>query len=145
MEQKRSPVQLYHLFKSFVMMFMIQAVVVLFTPLQLTAPIWYQIFAVNLIVAAVLGWYLYKQRYHIELSYDDVGFQLKKGKGPSINHKWNEFSQVSLARIEYGEFMVMVHKNGDRLEIPASKLKLDPFRFRLQVMEYVAKAASSPQ
>jgi hypothetical protein len=145
MEQKRSPVQLYYLFKSFVMMFMIQALIVLFTPLQITAPIWYQILAVNLIVAGVLGWFLYKQRYHIELSYDDDGFQLKKGKGPSTSHKWNEFSQVSLARNEYGEFIVRMHRNGDRLEIPVSKLKLDPFQFRLQVMNYVAKAASPPR
>jgi len=141
MEQKRSPVQLYYLFKSFVIMFVIQAVMVLFLPLQIAAPIWYQILAVNLIVAAVLGWYLYKQWYHIELSYSDLGFQLKKGKAAPVTRKWNEFSRVSLARNEYGEFMVRVYGNGDRLEIPVSKLKLEPFGFRREVMNLVAKAA----
>ena len=61
MQQKRSPIQPYYLFKSFVIMFMIQAVMVMFMPLQLTASIWYQILALNVGVAAVLGWLLYKQ------------------------------------------------------------------------------------
>lgn len=142
MEQKRSPVQPYYLFKSFVIMFMIQAVIVLFTPMQLTAPIWYQILAVNFIVASVLGWYLYKQWYHIDFSYDDVGFRSKKGKSQSISHKWNEFSRVSLARNEYGEFNVRLYENGGFVEIPVSKLKIDPFEFRIRAMNLVLKATS---
>jgi hypothetical protein len=145
MEQKRSPVQPYYFFKSFVIMFMIQAVMVMFTPLQLTAPIWYQILALNVGVAVVLGWFLYKQWYHIEFSYDDGGLKLKKGKGPPVVRKWNEFSQVSLIRNEYGEFKVGLYANAERFEIPASKLKLEPFQFRLQVMDLVQKATSGPQ
>lgn len=143
MEHKRSPVQAYYVFKSFVIMFLIQAVIVLFVPAALTAPIWYQVLAVNLIVALVLGWYLYKQWYHIEFRYDDVGFQLKKGKNPSVNRKWSEFSQVSLARNEYGEFRVRLYGEGDPFEIPVSKLKLDPFQFRLDVMNLVSMSHAS--
>jgi hypothetical protein len=142
MEQKRSPIQLYNLFKSFVAMFMIQAVLVLIMPTGLVAPIWYQIFIVNLIVAGVLGWYLYKQWYHIVFSYDDTGFRLRKGKNPQVTHQWSEFSKVSLARNEYNEFRVKLNGNGDAVEIPASKLKLDPFEFRLKVMDLVTKASS---
>jgi hypothetical protein len=126
-------------------MFMIQAVMVMFTPLQLTAPIWYQILALNVAVAVVLGWFLYKQWYHIEFSYDDDGLQLKKGKGPPVIRKWNEFSQVSLIRNEYGEFKVGLYANEDRFEIPVSKLKLEPFQFRFQVMDLVQKATSGLQ
>ena len=145
MRQKRSPIQPYYLFKSFVIMFMIQAVMVMFMPLQLTASIWYQILALNVGVAAVLGWLLYKQWYHVEFSYDDDGLQLKKGKSPPINRKWNEFSKVSLMRNEYGEFKVGLYANGDRFEIPVSKLKLEPFQFRFQVMDLVQKATSGLQ
>jgi len=141
MIRKSAPVQVYYLFKSFVIMFLIQAVVVLVTPMALTAPIWYQIIAVNLTVSAVLGWYLYKQWYHIEFSYDDLGFQLKKGKRVPTTHRWNEFSRVSLARSEYGEFNVRLYRNGEPFEIPVSKLKLDPFEFRLRVMNFVTDAA----
>jgi hypothetical protein len=123
-------------------MFMIQAVIVLFTPMQLTAPIWYQILAVNFIVASVLGWYLYKQWYHIDFSCDDVGFRFKKGKSRSISRKWNEFSRVSLARNEYGEFNVRLYENGGFAEIPVSKLKIDPFEFRMRAMNLVSKATS---
>lgn len=140
MKEKRSPIQVYYLFKSFVIMFMIQAVIVFFTPLGLTAAIWYQILAVNLIVGGVLGWFLYKQWYHIEFSYDEYGFQSRKGKTPSVNAKWSEFYRVSLARNEYGEFSVRLYRNGDWFEIPVSKLKINPFHFRLQVMEFTQKA-----
>ena len=126
-------------------MFMIQAVMVMFMPLQLTASIWYQILALNVGVAAVLGWLLYKQWYHVEFSYDDEGLQLRKGKSPSINRKWNEFSKVSLMRNEYGEFKVGLYTNGDRFEIPVSRLKIEPFRFRLQVMDLVQKATLQSQ
>ena len=143
MENKRSPVQAYYLFKSFVIMFMIQAMIVLFTPVALTAPIWYQILAVNLVVAIVLGWYLYKQWYHIEFSYDEAGFQLKKGKAPPTKHTWNEFSQVSLSRNELGEFRVRLYGSAEPFEIPVSKLRLDPFRFRLDVMNLVATSRRS--
>jgi len=145
MQEKRSPIQPYYLFKSFVIMFMIQAVMVMFMPLQLTASIWYQILALNVGVAAVLGWLLYKQWYHVKFSYDDEGLQLRKGKSPSINRKWNEFSKVSLMRNEYGEFKVGLYANGDRFEIPVSRLKIEPFRFRLQVMDLVRKATLQSQ
>jgi len=119
-------------------MFMIQAVIVLFTPMALTAPIWYQVLAVNLVVGVVLGWFLYKQWYHIEFSCDDDGFTLRKGKAPPVSRTWKEFSQVSLARNEYGEFRVRLHGTGEPFEIPVSKMKLDPFQFRLDVMSSMA-------
>jgi hypothetical protein len=142
MESKYAPIQLYYLFKSFVLMFMIQAVLVMFTPSGLIAPIWYQVLAVNVLVASVLGWYLYKQWYHIEFSCDEAGFTLRKGKNPAVTHQWSEFSRVSLTRSEYNEFKVKLYSNGEGVEIPASKLKLDPFKFRFQVIEFVANASS---
>lgn len=142
MQETRSPIQLYYLFKSFVAMFMIQAVLVLIMPTGLVAPIWYQLFAVNLIVASVLGWFLYKQWYHIQFSYDDTGFQLKKGKNPPVSHQWNEFSSVSLIRSETNEFKVKLYDDKDGVEIPVSKLRLDPFKFRFRVVDLVTKPAS---
>jgi hypothetical protein len=124
-------------------MFIIQAVLVLFAPITLTAPIWYQILALNLIVSGVLGWFLYKQRYHTEFLYDENGFRLKKGSSPSLDHKWNEFHQVSLARDEYGSFRVRLHGSEEPFEIPVSKLKLDPFQFRLDVMDFVEMSHGS--
>ena len=143
MEKTRSPIQIYYLFKSFIIMFVIQALIVMFMPAGLTGPIWYQVLALNLTVAAVLGWYLYKQWYHMEFSYSDSRFQLKKGKGTPASYEWSEFSQVSLARNEYGEFKVRLHGSGEPLEIPVSKLKLDPFEFRFHAMDLISREKSS--
>lgn len=145
MEHQLSPIQTYYLFKSFVMMFIIQAVVVLITPIQLTDPIRYQILGLNLVVGIILGWPLYKQWYHIEFSYGTPGFMLRKGKNPPVTHNWNEFRQVSLARNEVGDFTVRLYNGEEPFEIPVSKLKLDPFRFRLEVAKYVADSASASQ
>jgi hypothetical protein len=142
LEQKHGPVQLYYLFKSFFMMFTIQALIVLFLPVGLTVSIRYQILAMNAVVGAVLGWYLYKQWYHINFSYDELGFELRKGKYPPVAHGWKEFSQVSLVRDDRGDFTIRLHKNESPVEIPASKLKLDPFRFKLEVMNLVTKPGS---
>jgi len=138
--EKRSPIQKYYLFKSFVIMFMIEAVLVLFTPMAIIAPIWYQVLAVNVTVALVLGWYLYKQWYHIEFLYDDEGFSLKKGKAPAVSRKWKEFFQVSLTKSEYGEFSARLYTQEGQFEIPSSKLRLDPFRFRSQIAGLLEKA-----
>ncbi len=143
MEEKRSPIQIYNLFKSFVAMFMIQAVIIMFTPQQVVAPIWYQILAVNFVVAGVLGWYLYKHWYHMVFSYDDAGFRLQKGNNTPIDHSWKEFSRVSLARGEYGEYTVRLYSDDQPTEIPVSKLRLEPFQFRLRVIDLVAKATES--
>lgn len=119
------------------MMFMVQAVIVLFAPITLTAPIWSQILALNFLVSGVLGWFLYKQRYHTEFSYDDTGFRLRKGSGTCVDHKWNEFHQVSLTRDETGDFRVRLYGSEEPFEIPVSRLKLDPYQFRLDVMNLV--------
>ena len=143
MEHTRAPIQRYYLFKSFVIMLVIQAIVVMFMPMALTTPIRYQILALNLGVGVVLGWLLYKQWYHIQFSYGQAGFQLKKGKNPPVSHSWSEFSKVSLARSEYGDFTIRLYADSAPVEIPASKLRLDPFQFRLKVLNYTTSAAAT--
>jgi hypothetical protein len=138
MEHTRAPIQRYYLFKSVVIMLVIQAIIVLFLPMALTAPIRYQLLAVNIAVATVLGWFLYKQWYHIEFSYGEAGFQLKKGKNPSVRHQWSEFSKVSLAKNEYGDFTIRLYDDSAPVEIPASKLRMDAFQLRREVLGYTA-------
>jgi hypothetical protein len=143
MEHTRAPIQRYYLFKSIVIMLVIQAIIVLFLPMALTAPIRYQLLAVNVVVGIVLGWYLYKQWYHIEFSYGEAGFQLKKGKNPPVRHTWNEFSKVSLARNEYGDFTIRLYDGSAPVEIPASKLRMDAFQLRREVLNYTPSPAAT--
>jgi len=132
-----SPIQYYSLFKSFIIIFLIQAIIVLFTPV-LIDPLRFLILALNLIISAVLGWRLYKRVYHMSLTYDNKGFTLKKGRSEETSHNWNEFSKVSLVRTEYGDFSVRLYQNAEFFDLPASKLKLNPFDFRLEVMRLVS-------
>jgi len=71
-------------------------------------------------------------------TYDDEGFTLKKGQGEEVKCNWNDFSQVSLFRTEYGELAIRLYANEEFFDLPASKLKLNPFDFRLEVMRLVS-------
>jgi len=133
-----SPIQLYSLFKSCVIVFVVQAVLVLLSPIPIVDPWRFLILALNLAIATILGRRLYKYRYHMVFTYDDEGFILKKGEGEEVKHKWNDFSRTSLFRSEYGELAVRLYLNEEFFDLPASKLKLDPFDFRIEVMKLIS-------
>jgi hypothetical protein len=119
--------------------FIIQAIIVIL----FFSEIWYSeipyrllMLSINIAVSAVFGWRLYKQRYHLILSYDDSGFTLKRGNKEEARHRWSEFSKVSLIRTEQGDFSVRL-QNSDFFDIPTSKLKLNPFDFRSEATKLV--------
>jgi hypothetical protein len=117
--------------------FLIQVVIVLLAPV-IDNPLRLLIIPLNLVIAVVFGWRLYKSMYHMVFIYDDKGFSLKKGKREESSHGWNEFSRVSLVRAEYGDFSVRLYHNEEFFDLPASKLKLNPFDFRLEAMRLVS-------
>jgi hypothetical protein len=96
------------------------------------------VLGLNSAIAVVLGWRLYKYRYHTVFTYDDESFTLQKGKGEEVKRKWKDFSQVSLFRTEYGELAVRLYINEEFFDLPMSKLKLNPFDFRLEAMRLVS-------
>jgi len=99
------------------------------------------VFVVNFVLAAALGWWYYRRRYHLVFSYDDDGFVLNAGKKILAN-RWAEFTSVSLFHPGRGELYVRLYpKNGEFVEIPASLLKLNPSEFRFEVMGFIEKAA----
>jgi hypothetical protein len=99
------------------------------------------IFIINLILSAALGWWHYRQRYHLVFSYDDDSFILQVGKKILAN-RWAEFTAVSLFHPGHGDLFVRLYqKNGAFVEIPASLLRLNPSEFRFEVMDFVEKAA----
>ena len=125
-----SPTQLSSFFKSFFVIFAIQALVVLLTPYDVVDPIRPQILIFNISTSLILGWILYKRASHLTFTYNENDLTLRRGKSNVINRRWSDFSKVSLARTEHGEFSVRLYNDGDFLEITVSKLKLDPFMFR---------------
>lgn len=137
MSHTYSPIQYYGVLKSCVIFFAVQAVVVLlFFSFIWQSPTSYRFLTlfINVAISVVLGWRLYKQRYHMTFSYYDAGFKLKEGYNKDISHNWSEFSRVSLIRTEYGSFSVRLHYDSDHFDLPVSKLRLNPFDFRWEVI-----------
>jgi len=102
------------------------------------------ILVINLILSTIGGWYLYKYRYHTELYCDDKGFTLQIGSPERATQQWSDFSQVSLVREGYGDFIVRLYhaQGGGFIDIPVSRLKLNPSEFRFEAMRLVgAKSA----
>jgi len=96
-------------------------------------------FLVDLALSAYLGWRFYKSRYHTIFSYDEKGFELQRGKEKLVA-EWGHFSTVSLVHLGQGDFAVRLYKGQDDfLDIPASGLKLDPWRFRFEAIGLVTK------
>ena len=138
MSQTYAPLQLYNLFKSCMIVFVIQALVYIFlVPIIIDLPLRLLILVLNVLISVSLGWPLYKRRYHMILTYDSTSFTLKKGRKEEVSHKWKEFSRLSLFRTEEGDFSVRLYKDSDFFDLPASKLKLNPFKFRSEVMQLV--------
>jgi len=127
--------------KSCVAIFVLQATLVF---LLIPVPV-FQSFAVpiigfNLATSLALGWLIYRYVSHLEFSYDDRGFEIKKGRREVASHSWSEFSRVSLVRSETLEFSIRLYRDGEFFEIPASRLKLDPFKFRFEVLTLLGVA-----
>jgi len=118
--------------------FVLQAVVVLIAPFFSDQIVRVSILIVNVIISVLLGWRLYKSLYHTVFTYDNEGFTLKKGRKDVNSYKWNEFSKVSLFRTESGELSVRLYRDGEHFDLPASKLKLNPFTFRQEVTKLVS-------
>ena len=117
---------------------MLQAVVVLIAPFFSEQIVRVSILIVNVIISVLLGWRLYKSLYHTVFTYDNEGFTLKKGRKDVNSYKWNEFSKVSLFRTESGELSVRLYRDSEHFDLPASKLKLNPFAFREEVTKLVS-------
>jgi hypothetical protein len=119
--------------------FVVQAIIVLL----LFSNVWYSpvvyrllMLFINIAISGIFGWRLYKQRYHLVFSYDEKGFTLKQGNREEISHNWSDFSKVSLISSEQGGFSIRLY-DSDFFDLPTSKLKLDPFSFRLEATKLV--------
>ena len=137
-----APTQTYNLFKSVMIIFILQAVVVIVlfaTPIILAGQmVGMLILILNAMISVALGWRLYKTFYHTVFTYDNEGFTLKKGGKEVNSYKWTEFTKVSLFRTESGELSVRLYQDSEYFDLPASKLKLNPFTFRHEVTKLVS-------
>ena len=134
-----SPLQIDSLGKSFSLLFIFVTLVWCLVSLLTFGDvlIGWPILVLNLVVAAVMGWFFYKYRYHTTFSYDEEGFELRRGQLP-ISAKWKDFSTVSLVHLGGGRFAVRLYRDEENaLDLPASALRLDPSALRFEVMGFM--------
>lgn len=92
------------------------------------------VFLGDIILSAILGWRIYKNRWHAILSYDHNGFELTRGKN-KFSGKWRDLHNVSLFHAGLGKFTVRLYRNETEfVEMPASDLKMDASAFRFEAM-----------
>lgn len=140
MTEKVSPIRFFDIFKLFVVFLAVQMGATLVMPVAFYDIIrpYFLFFAIA--TSVLLAYIVYMRTQHFELSYDDSGFSLKRGKTVET-HRWREFHKVLLVRTD-GDFLVRL-QDGESVDLPVSKLKLDPFSFRMKTMGFVEERASA--
>lgn len=95
------------------------------------------VFLGNVVLSVILGWRYYRSRWHATLHYDNERLDLQVGK-KMYSGKWQDFHQVSLFHLGYGNFSVrLYHDDTNFVEIPTSALRLDAPRFRSEAMRLI--------
>jgi len=132
--EKVSPMRFFEIFKLSVVFLAVQMGATLVMPVwfyDIIRP-YFLFFAVA--TSVLLAFIVYMRTQHLELSYDDTGFSLKRGK-TAETHRWKAFNKVLLMRTD-GDFLVRL-QDGESVDLPVSKLKLDPFSFRMKTLQFV--------
>ena len=137
MTEKVSPIRFFEIFKLSVIFLAVQMGATLVMPVwfyDIIRP-YFLFFAVA--TSVLLAYIVYMRTQHFELSYDDKGFRLKRGKTVE-SRRWTEFHKVLLVRTD-GDFLVRL-QDKESVDLPVSKLKLDPFSFRMKTLRFVEES-----
>ena len=69
----------------------------------------------------IIGYRIYKIRYHMSLSLSTRGFRLQEGK-KAIEHKWSNYSDVTLYITPKMETCLRLHSKEDNFDLPISRV-----------------------
>jgi hypothetical protein len=113
---------------------------VMFMPIQFLNIVLYLLVG-GILVSAVASYYIYLKTKHIEFSYDDESFSLKRGKAV-LNYQWRKTLKVLLIKeAGSGSFLIRLRSTeGEIVDIPVSRLKLNPFLFRVKLLEIIRRS-----
>lgn len=140
--EKISPVRLFDIFKLFVMIMAVQIGIIVFMPLWLFEIVrkhFPLVVILPILPSILIAYYIYMKTRHIEFSYDSKSFSIKRGKLTST-HEWNKFTKVLLVNTDGGFLIRLYLTEEETFDIPVSKLKLNPFTFRLKVLKLVEES-----
>ena len=137
--EKVSPIRFFDIFRLSVVFLAAQMGATLVMPVWFYDAIrpYFLFFAVA--TSMLLAYIIYMRTQHVELSYDSTSFSLKRGKTVET-HRWKDFHRVLLVRTD-GDFLVRL-QGEESVDLPVSKLKLDPFSFRIKTLRFVEESRS---
>lgn len=73
----------------------------------------------------------------MSFEFDSIQFDFRQGSKTILKGRWSDFKRVSLVRTEHGGMSIKLYSDGDSVDIPVSKLKIDPFKFRAEVATWM--------
>jgi hypothetical protein len=69
----------------------------------------------------IIGYRIYKTRYHMSLSVNSKGFRLQEGK-KAIEEKWSNYSDVTIYITPKMETCLRLHSKEDNFDLPVSRV-----------------------
>ena len=72
--------------------------------------------------AAIIGYPIYKARYHVVLKLDDKGFEIFKGNKSSTKGKWTNFKDVAIYISAKNESHLRLYSKERTLDLPFSRV-----------------------
>lgn len=84
------------------------------------------------IIAVPVAAALYFVRDHQVLEYDDLGYQLKRGRKELDTHKWSELKEFSIIKDNYGRLKVRMYaeRNGLHYDVDSAVSGVNPYVLR---------------
>ncbi len=93
---------------------------------------------ITLLLSIILGYPLYKHRYHTHLLLDDQGFRVGRGK-TYIEGRWSDFEDVSIYVGSSRESYIRLHSKEKTVNLPVSRIGLSRREAYNLIKEKVAK------
>ncbi len=92
---------------------------------------------IMLVLAVILGYYIYKSRYHMSVTIDSKGFKLQEGRKIK-ERKWSNFSNVSVYISPRAEVFLRLKSKDEIFDLPVSRTGL-PRRETYHMVKHIIK------
>ncbi|HVP92109.1 MAG TPA: hypothetical protein VMS94_00030, partial [Acidobacteriota bacterium] len=92
----------------------------------------------------IIGYRIYKTRYHMSLSLNSKGFRLQEGK-KATEKKWSNYSDVTIYITPRMETCLRLHSKEDNFDLPVSRVGIPRREAFDAIMQLVKKKQDATQ
>jgi len=97
---------------------------------------------IMLVISVVLGYVIYKSRYHVSVTIDSKGFKLREGK-KITEKKWSNYSSLSIFISSGLEIFLRLKSKDETFDLPLSRTGL-PRRETYNMVKHVIRGNQTP-